>query len=60
VVKQLAGGKSPQHPALQSPGWWRRDSRLTIPPPDTFVDLGGMAFPGKVDYQQETGTMQLK
>ena len=33
VVKQLASGKSPEHPALQSPGWWRLDSRLTIPSP---------------------------
>jgi dTDP-4-dehydrorhamnose reductase len=33
VVQQLASGMSPRHPALQSPGWWRQDSRLTIPPP---------------------------
>jgi dTDP-4-dehydrorhamnose reductase len=32
VVQQLAGGMPPQHPALGSPGWWRQDSRLTIPP----------------------------
>jgi dTDP-4-dehydrorhamnose reductase len=33
VVMQLASGRSPHHPALRSPGWWRHDSRLTISSP---------------------------
>ena len=41
VVQQLASGMSPVHPALRLSGWWRQDSRLTIPPPmNSFVDLG--------------------
>jgi dTDP-4-dehydrorhamnose reductase len=44
VVQQLAGGMSPQHPALGSLGWWRHDSRLTIPPSiESFVDLGNIS-----------------
>ena len=48
LVMQLASGMSPLHPALQSPGWWRRDSRLTIPPPtNAAVDLSNIALTGK-------------
>jgi dTDP-4-dehydrorhamnose reductase len=36
VVQQLANGMLPQHPALQSTGWWRQDSRLTIPPTNEY------------------------
>jgi beta-glucosidase/6-phospho-beta-glucosidase/beta-galactosidase len=28
VVQQLATGQIPSHPALSSPGWWQRDSRV--------------------------------
>ncbi len=34
LVQQLATGQPPQHPALSSPGWWRTDSRLTLPAND--------------------------
>jgi dTDP-4-dehydrorhamnose reductase len=33
LVQQLANGHTPQHEALASPGWWRQESRLTIPRP---------------------------
>ena len=33
VVQQLANGQPLVHRSLQSSGWWRRDSRLTIHPP---------------------------
>jgi dTDP-4-dehydrorhamnose reductase len=33
LVKQIIRGQPLTHVALQSPGWWRRSSRLTIPPP---------------------------
>jgi hypothetical protein len=53
VVKQLASGESPQHPALQSPGWWRKDSRLTIPPPtDACAPLSNIAFTEEEVYQR--------
>jgi dTDP-4-dehydrorhamnose reductase len=28
VVRQIAGGKPPTHPALASAGWWRRRDRF--------------------------------
>ncbi len=31
-IKTLASGGDPQHPALASPGWWRRPERLLYPP----------------------------
>jgi hypothetical protein len=58
---QLANGISPQHTALQSPGWWRQDSRLTIPPPtDAFTDLSNIVFTGQAGYQRENTLSQLK
>lgn len=33
LVRQLAHGQDPRHPALASVGWWRQPSRLTIPVP---------------------------
>jgi dTDP-4-dehydrorhamnose reductase len=57
VVQQLANGLSPRHPALQSPGWWRQDSRLTIPVPmASFADLGNIAFTGEMHFQRETSS----
>jgi dTDP-4-dehydrorhamnose reductase len=58
VVQQLASGMSSRQPALQSSGWWRQDSRLTIPPPDTLVDLDNGAFPRKRHQHQETDPFQ--
>jgi dTDP-4-dehydrorhamnose reductase len=34
LAKELASGKSPSHPALNSPGWWRRDERICYPAED--------------------------
>jgi dTDP-4-dehydrorhamnose reductase len=31
VCKQLGSGKKPQHPLLDTPGWWRRASRFIFP-----------------------------
>ncbi len=35
VVRQLAVGRPPRHPALAVPGWWRRTERLLYPPLQT-------------------------
>lgn len=32
VIRQLAGGRAPDHPALATPGWWRRPTRLLYAP----------------------------
>ena len=32
VVRQLARGEAPRHPALAERGWWQREDRLTLPP----------------------------
>ena len=32
MARQLACGKQPDHPVLEGPGWWQRDSRLTYYP----------------------------
>lgn len=32
VVRDLAAGHTPEHPVLQTDGWWRRPSRLTWGP----------------------------
>ena len=31
VVKQIAAGGEPDHPVLDSPGWWKRPARLSFP-----------------------------
>jgi dTDP-4-dehydrorhamnose reductase len=33
VVRDLAAGRDPDHPALRAPGWWRRPERLLVPAP---------------------------
>jgi len=33
VVRQIAAGSIPQHPALGSPGWWTRPERVCFPAP---------------------------
>jgi len=32
LIRALAAGEEPRHPALASPGWWRRPERLLYPP----------------------------
>jgi dTDP-4-dehydrorhamnose reductase len=32
VLADLAAGRRPQHPVLDSPGWWRRPDRFCYPP----------------------------
>lgn len=32
LMKQLSAGRIPEHPVLQTPGWWRRPERLTHRP----------------------------
>ncbi|HEX8201109.1 MAG TPA: sugar nucleotide-binding protein, partial [Isosphaeraceae bacterium] len=34
LVRDLASGRTPDHPVLHAPGWWRRPERLLYPPPD--------------------------
>ena len=44
VVRALARGETPDHPALDAPGWWRRDGRLfhfAAPRADATPDAGG-------------------
>lgn len=31
LAQELAGGRPPSHPALATPGWWRRDGRQLYP-----------------------------
>ncbi|MBX9578837.1 MAG: hypothetical protein K2X87_00890 [Gemmataceae bacterium] len=33
LVRDLAAGRRPDHPALAGPGWWRRPERLLVPAP---------------------------
>lgn len=33
LIRALATGETPRHPALAEPGWWRRPERLLYPPP---------------------------
>jgi dTDP-4-dehydrorhamnose reductase len=35
VLRELASGVKPSHPAIAGPGWWRRESRLLQRPPQT-------------------------
>jgi len=32
LARQLGHGQKPDHPALQGPGWWQRESRIKHPP----------------------------
>jgi dTDP-4-dehydrorhamnose reductase len=34
LLRDLAAGRTPDHPVLASPGWWRRPERLWYPPSD--------------------------
>jgi dTDP-4-dehydrorhamnose reductase len=33
LIRALAAGETPRHPALAEPGWWRRPERLLYPAP---------------------------
>jgi dTDP-4-dehydrorhamnose reductase len=44
VVRDLAAGREPIHPALAGPGWWERPERLRYPAP---------AGPAEVDAAEE-------
>lgn len=46
VVRDLAAGHAPEHPVLQTAGWWRRPSRLTWgPAADSSAPLKPLAGP---------------
>jgi dTDP-4-dehydrorhamnose reductase len=32
LIRELANGRTPQLPELQTPGWWRREERFLYPP----------------------------
>ena len=32
LIRDLAAGRPPSHAALESPGWWHRPERLSVPP----------------------------
>jgi dTDP-4-dehydrorhamnose reductase len=34
LLRDLASGRSPRHPALRAPGWWRREDRARFPVED--------------------------
>lgn len=48
AVRQMASSASPTHPVLDSPGWWRRDTRFFRPPPETTAELGAEGNARKV------------
>ena len=31
LLRELAAGREPSHPAVGTPGWWRRPERLLFP-----------------------------
>ncbi len=37
LIRALAAGAEPLHPALAGPGWWRRPERLLYPPVQRFA-----------------------
>lgn len=52
LMRQLAAGKTPDHPVLHGKGWWRRPERLLCPPvssPDALASISAdrhSAWPG--------------
>jgi dTDP-4-dehydrorhamnose reductase len=46
ALRTLAHGRPYENPALSSPGWWRRPSRVLFPPP---------AIPGASEVSQQEG-----
>lgn len=48
AVRQIASGASPAHPVLDSPGWWRRDTRFFQPPLETTAERGAEGTARKV------------
>jgi dTDP-4-dehydrorhamnose reductase len=47
LVRDLAAGREPDHPALDSPGWWRRPDRLLFPDIVAAPQLGSVGRPGR-------------
>ncbi|MBZ9748182.1 sugar nucleotide-binding protein [Mesorhizobium sp. CO1-1-7] len=41
AVREMAGGAGLKHPVLDSPGWWRRDTRFFSPPFETTAERSG-------------------
>ncbi len=48
MLRELVAGKSPSHPALASPGWWRREDRMQLaavpghrPDPNATPEIAG-------------------
>jgi dTDP-4-dehydrorhamnose reductase len=57
LIRDLAGGREPDHPCLAAPGWWRRPERLLYPPATSsgprpagrpLLVVGGGALAGAV------------
>jgi len=50
MIRDIAHGREHDHPALGTPGWWRRDERLLYPPKErhayTFAMSGQPALVG--------------
>jgi dTDP-4-dehydrorhamnose reductase len=40
LARELAAGREPSHPVLDSPGWWRRPERLIHPPQRAGIQRG--------------------
>ncbi len=47
VLRAVAAGQMPRHPALEQPGWWRRPERL-FEAHRALATRGGDRLPGKV------------
>jgi dTDP-4-dehydrorhamnose reductase len=53
LVRQLSFGEAPQHPALQTPGWWRKSSRFLYPP--VFTDGGNLPATDENEEEKPSG-----
>lgn len=47
AVRELAEGRTPDHPVLAAPGWWRRPERLLYPPCPRGTTAPAPARPGR-------------
>jgi dTDP-4-dehydrorhamnose reductase len=39
LITELAAGREPSHPALATPGWWKRPDRLLYPPVCSRIEV---------------------
>ncbi|HEV7390228.1 MAG TPA: dTDP-4-dehydrorhamnose reductase, partial [Burkholderiales bacterium] len=53
VIRALASGAQPEHPALDAPGWWRRSNRVLYPTPAGGTEVSSMLAAPHVQRQRE-------